>query len=216
VLVALAGANNALAHGDPASHYLEAEALYPAFADRPSQAVELQLLGLIQAAEKRGYPIKVALVAAESDLTDNPAMLRLPQRYAEFVSAELGANARAPILVVTPFGIGVSGRELRNGRLRRVSRAGARALVRGLKAPTQAQGDLLARAAMTAVRRIARAGDRPLPANVPPARVLRSGAGGGDADTGTADLMRVAVLFGATFLVLWAGFELWTRRSRAA
>ena len=53
----------ASAHGDPAGHYLETDQLYPSFANRPSQALELQLLGLLQAAARRGYPIKVALVA---------------------------------------------------------------------------------------------------------------------------------------------------------
>jgi hypothetical protein len=215
VFAALAAPSNALAHGDPPSHYLEAEQLYPAFADRPSQAIELQLLGLLQAAEQRGYPIKVALVAAEGDLTDDPAMLRRPQRYAEFVGAELGKSVRAPILIVTPFGFGVSGRELRNGRLRPISRADARSLVRGLALPSRAQGDALAKASMAAVRQIARAGDRPLPAKVPPARVLGSREPAGGSGGGSTDLVRIAVLFGATFLVLWVSYEAWLRRRRA-
>ena len=143
-------------------------------------------------------------------------MLRRPQRYAEFVSRELGAAVRAPILVVTPFGLGVSGRELRDGRLRPIDRAGARSLVRGLEVPKPRRGDALARAAMAAVRRIARAGDRPLPADVPPARLLGSSGRSGDADGGSNDLARFAALFGGTFLVLWLSFELWSRRGRAA
>jgi hypothetical protein len=213
VLLALAGPNRALAHGDPASHYLEAELLYPAFANRPSQALELRLLGLLQAAERRGYPIKVALVAAEGDLTEEPELLRRPQKYADFVSGELGAGVRAPVLIVTPFGFGVSGRELRGGRLQPVSRDDAGALMRGVEPPRHAQGDGLARAAIAAVRRIARAADRPLPAHVPPAPVLGSGERKVDSGTGrTTDLRLIAMLFVATFLLLWASFELWLRR----
>jgi len=104
VLLALAVPGGARAHGDPASHYLEAELLYPAFANRPSQALELRLLGVLQASERRGYPIKVALVATEDDLTDDPQMLRRPQRYAEFVAGELGSTQRGPVLIVTPSG----------------------------------------------------------------------------------------------------------------
>jgi hypothetical protein len=194
VLLALAAPGGAMGHGDPASHYLEAEPLYPAFANRPSQAVELQLLGLLQAAERRGYPIKVALVAGEGDLPDEPAMLRRPHRYAEFVRRELGPSVRAPIVVVTPFGFGVSG----TGR------------IRGLDIPRR-DGDALARAAMAAVRQIARAGGHPLPANVAPAPMLGSEAPAG---SGSGDLIRIVALFGVTFLVLFLTFELWSRRGR--
>lgn len=197
VLLALAAPGGARAHGDPASHYLETELLYPAFADRPSQAVELELLGLLQEAERRGYPIKVALVARAGDLADEPSMLRRPQRYAEFVRRELGAAVRAPIVVVTPSGFGVSG-------------AGVRRSVVGGVQP-QGGGNALARAAMNAVRRIARAGGHPLPAKVPPAPILGSDP---PADTGPTDFVRIAVLFGVTFLVLFGAFELWSRRGR--
>jgi hypothetical protein len=202
VLVALAAPGGALAHGDPASHYLEAELLYPAFASRPSQAVELELLGVLQAAERRGYPVKVALVATEDDLTDDPTMLRRPQRYAEFVSRELGSTLRGPVLIVTPFGFGVSGP--------RMTPAEARSLGRGLDPPTGHQGDALARAAIAGVRQLAVAGGRPLPADIPPAPMLGSDTPG----SGSGDPVRVAVLFGVTFLVLWLSFELWTRRAR--
>jgi hypothetical protein len=204
VLLALAVPGGARAHGDPASHYLEAELLYPAFANRPSQAVELRLLGLLQEAARRGAPIKVALVANEGDLTDDPAMLRAPQRYAEFVGRELGATATAPIVVVTPFGYGVSGPG--------IDRADARSLVTGLGVP-RAQGDALARAAMAAVRQIARAGGRPLPANVPPAPLLGSDARE-SSPGGSNDLIKLAFLFGVTFAVLFLSFELWSRRGR--
>ena len=199
MLLALAAPGGARAHGDPASHYLEAELLYPAFADRPSQAVELELLGLLQEAERRGYPVKVALVArARGDLTDEPSMLRRPQRYAEFVSSELGAGVRAPIVVVTPFGFGVSG-------------AGVRPSVASGLVQPRGGGDALAVAAMAAVRRIARAGGHPLPADVPPASMLGTRA---SADSGPSDLVRIAALFGVTFLVLFGALELWSRRGR--
>ncbi len=204
MLVALAAPSGALAHGDPASHYLEAELLYPAFAGRPSQALELRLLGILQASERRGYPIKVALVATEGDLTDDPQMLRRPQRYAEFVTGELGSTLGGPVLVVTPFGFGVSGRHL--------TREEARSLVRGLGPPQGRQGDALARAAIAGVRQIARAGGRPLPADIPPAPMLGSEAPS-SAGSGATDLIRVAALFGVTFLVLLLAFELWTRRA---
>src|SRR4051812_36654423 len=86
---ALVAAAGALAHGDPSTHALEADSLYPAVAARPSQAVELRLIGLLRAAEQRGYPVKIALVATPDDLTDDPSMLHRPQEYAEFVETQL-------------------------------------------------------------------------------------------------------------------------------
>lgn len=205
MLVALAAPASALGHGDPASHYLEAELLYPAFASRPSQALELRLLGVLQASERRGYPIKVALVATEDDLTDDPQMLHRPQRYAEFVAGELGSTLRGPVLIVTPFGFGASSPDM--------SRAEARSLARGLGTPKGQQGNALARAAIAGVRQLARAGGRPLPADIAPAPVLGSEAPS-SAGFGPGELIKFAALFGVTFLGLWLSFELWTRRER--
>jgi hypothetical protein len=157
------------AHGDPASHYLETDALYPSFSKQPSQARQLELLGLLEAAEERGYPIKVAIVAGPEDLVDDVGMLRTPQRYAETVDALIEQRLTAPVLIVTPYGAGVAGRASVDGRLRPVTAAHAASLVRGIRVSRQASGDQLAAIAMTAVRRIARAGGHALPADVPSA-----------------------------------------------
>ncbi len=60
----------ALAHGDASAHYLETGSLYPAFGMRPSQAAELKLMGLLEATQKAGYPIKVSLVGDQGDVND--------------------------------------------------------------------------------------------------------------------------------------------------
>ena len=130
VILVIAAAGSAWAHGDPASHYLETDALYPSFARQPSVEVQLQLLGLLQATERRGYPIKVALVAGAEDLVDDLALMRTPQRYAGTVASTLSGELEAPVLVVTPFGIGVAGNGLRHGVLRPITAAG-RAQARG-------------------------------------------------------------------------------------
>jgi hypothetical protein len=132
--------------------------------------VQLQLLGLLQATELRGYPIKVALVAGAEDLVDDLAMMRAPQRYANTLGSTIERDLEAPVVVVTPFGIGVSGNGLRHGVLRPLTARDARKLVAGLEVPPDPQGDDLARAAMAAVRRIARRAGRPLPARVAPAK----------------------------------------------
>ena len=166
----IAATGSAWAHGDPASHYLETDPLYPSFSRQPSVDVQLQLLGLLQATERRGYPIKVALVAGAEDLVDDLTMLKTPQRYATTVASTIEHDLEAPVLVITPFGIGISGNGRRNGVLRPLTARDARKLVRGLGVPPDPEGDDLARTAMAAVRRVARAGGHPSAAPRPARR----------------------------------------------
>jgi hypothetical protein len=182
-IVTIAATGSARAHGDPASHYLETDPLYPSFARQPSVEVQLRLLGLLQATERRGYPIKVALVAGVEDLVDNPGLMRTPQRLANTVAATIQRELEAPVLVVTPFGLGVAGIGIRNGVRRPVTASDARRLVLGLQVPPDAQGDDLARVAMTGVRRIARAGGHRLPAHVPAAEPATPSAPAGPVET---------------------------------
>ena len=119
-IAALAVAPAALAHGDPASHYLETDALYPSYARQPSQARQLELLGLLQAAERRGYPIKVALVAGPEDLVDDLGMLKLPQR----VRGVRRAADRAPARGAGADRHAVRPRRVGHGLRRRAAAAG--------------------------------------------------------------------------------------------
>jgi hypothetical protein len=172
VLATLVAAPSALGHGDAATHYLETQALFPSFTGAPSQAMELRLLGLLQAADRSGYPVRVAILGTVNEVPDDPEMFRDPQRYAGYLEKEIEMvrKLEAPLLVVTPHGFGVAGRAMRDGRFGPVTGTDARRLVRGLGVSRRAEGDELARAAMTAVRQIARAGGHPLPAHVPPAK----------------------------------------------
>jgi hypothetical protein len=165
----------ALAHGDPASHALETQRLYVSFTAVPSAAVDSDLRGHMEAAKRLGSPMSVTLVAGEADVIEDPSMLRDPQRYAEFVDRKLAEDLERPlgepIVVVTPYGLGVAGHALRGGRFGPVTRAAARDFGRGIRfsPDSTVSGDQLARAAVKVVRRIARAGGHPLPARVPPA-----------------------------------------------
>lgn len=209
---ALAAASVASAHGDPSTHTLEADSLYPAVADRPSQSLELQLIGLLRAAAAKVYPVKIALIANADDLED-PTMLGRPQAYAEYLERELGGPRalRAPLLVIAPTGFGVSGNELRTGRLRRVPPAARWSPLRGLVSPT-ADGDALARTALVAVRRITAAAGKPLPADVPPASYVAATPTRGGGLGGWLPI----VLALSSFLLAWLGYELWVSFRRSA
>jgi hypothetical protein len=206
MLVVPAGA---LAHGDMSSHYLETGSLYPS-AQQPSEAVGLQLLGYLDAAKAAGYPVKVGIVADESDVADRPQMLKRPQAYAEFVVAALAqvrVNVEAPVVIVTPYGVGVSGAG--------VNAAEAEALARGIAVSRGVLGDELAKAAMAAIRKVAQAGGHPLPANVPPAKVALvrppDSSSGYDLK-GLTPVLVFAVIFGGAALL----FEVRSRAARRA
>jgi hypothetical protein len=200
-IVTITAAGSAWAHGDPASHYLETDALYPSFASQPSQQVQLQLLGLLQETERRGYPIKVALVAGQEDLVEDLSPLKAPQAYAESVASAIGHRLEAPVLIVTPYGLGVAGNALRDGRLRRITPRDAQVLIGGQAVPAKAEGDALAQTAMTAIRKIARAGGHPLPAHVPPAEQFTAPAA---APAGTSETAVAADRSGSTGGMLMA------------
>jgi hypothetical protein len=198
----------ALAHGDPASHYLESDVLYPAFGDRPIARTELRLLGLLHAAERAGYPLGVALVATEADLTDDISMLQRPQDYAEYVVAQLGlSQATRPVLVVTPAGYGLAGgAAAADGRAHLITRPEAAELLGGLP-PVGAGGQGLAESAIGAVRLLAAESGHPLPAVVAPALPLQSSSAS-QASTGPRfDWRLPAGVFVAVMAFAAAAFE---------
>ena len=151
-LFALAGAwHPALARGDgdPASDVLATQALFLPQDAGATPAQRAELTALLQTAARRGYPIRVALVASSADLGSVTALSRQPQAYARFLGQELAFVHKGPLLVVMPNGLGLTqlGRPL----------PGQAALA----APGAGQG--LADAAITAVRRLAAAAGHPLP-----------------------------------------------------
>ena len=189
---------------------LESENLYPAVASRPSQSLELRLIGLLRAASAQGYPVKIALIANADDLED-ASMLGRPQAYAEYIQRELGgaSSLRAPLVVIGPSGFGVSGRELRNGRLQSIRGATAWPPLRGLSVPPDAEGDVLARTALAVVRRATGAAGRPLPADVAPATYVVATP----ARAGGLGIVLPLVLGVSFFLLAWLGYELWASSS---
>jgi len=111
VLLALAAATcalapAALADGDPASDILIAQQLfYPYYSNTPKQGVE-QLKTTVAAANKAGYPIRVAVITSPYDLGSVSALWGKPQPYARFLSLELAFVFKGPLLIVSPGGYG--------------------------------------------------------------------------------------------------------------
>ncbi|HEV7808722.1 MAG TPA: hypothetical protein VGO80_23155 [Solirubrobacteraceae bacterium] len=136
----LATPASAAADGDPASDVLtQQDAFFPYTTPTPD-GVARALLALTAATRRAGWPIKVAIIAAPTDLGAVGSLFTNPQQYADLLAREIAAPR---LLVVTPQGFG--GQQLGDG----VDRALA-----GL-APARADGDALARQALTAVSRLA-------------------------------------------------------------
>jgi hypothetical protein len=97
----------ARADGDPASDVLVTQSLFlPQDAAVPAKQ-QAQLASLVQSAARRGYPIRVAMIASPSDLGSVTALWRQPRSYAGFLGEELSLVYNGPLLVVMPNGFGV-------------------------------------------------------------------------------------------------------------
>jgi cytochrome oxidase Cu insertion factor (SCO1/SenC/PrrC family) len=159
---------SALADGDPASDFLYTQSVFLPTSASPAQRT--QLVGLATLSKQHGVPVKVAVISSAYDLGSVTPLWAKPQRYAQFLGAELSSLYNGPLLVVMPNGLGM----FRGGRP-------VVADMRALRGVTIGPGlGGLVTAAETSVRRLASAAGRPLPAipaAVPPSH-QRSAPGG--------------------------------------
>jgi hypothetical protein len=164
VVTLIAAPAAVLADGDPASDVLLGQDVFLPYSP-VSPGAQRQLYGVTAAARHAGYPLKVALIAARSDLGVVPALFAKPGQYARFLSSELSGVVTGPVLVVMPdgFGLASGGRALSTAPL-----AGVR---------IGAGTDGLAAAGVTATERLAAAAGHPLPASATRAALPSAGAG---------------------------------------
>jgi len=142
----LAAAPAALADGDPASDYLISQHVFVPFDAKISPARATQLQAIVDDATRRGFTVRVALIATRFDLGAVPSLWRRPQPYARFLGQELFFAYKDRLLVVMPNGYGVS----RRGK----PLPAAQRLADSLPEPG-AGGERLAAAAVVAVQRLA-------------------------------------------------------------
>lgn len=180
----------AWANGDPASDVLlQAKVYFPT--QRVSVAEALKLKALVQRANAKGYPIRVALIEDESDLGTVPNLLNQPQKYAEFLGPEIRFVYRGDLLVVMPDGLGVTNTDQ--------TPAPANAIA-GMKVEAGGSPDGLAQTAEEAVTKLAAAAGHPLE--------QKSKGGGGSG--GTIAGIAVAVFL----LVAGVTGAFWVRRQQ--
>ncbi|MGP0048998.1 MAG: hypothetical protein ACLPZR_09150, partial [Solirubrobacteraceae bacterium] len=106
LIAAGAVAQLAWADGDPGSDVLVFQNLFVAGDAGLSVSQQAQLQGLLQAASRSGFPVRVAIIATRSDLGSVTALWRQPQAYAQFLGIELSLAYKQRLLVVMPNGLG--------------------------------------------------------------------------------------------------------------
>jgi hypothetical protein len=193
LFVAIAGHSPAArADGDPASDFLAAQAAFvPADGSFPASQ-QAQLEELLATAQRRGYPIRVAVIATPTDLGSVSGLWRNPAGYARFLGQELPLVFRGTLLVVMPNGFGVTAVGPRAG----VPVPGAGSL------PPATRGESMLIAAIAAVRSLAAAVGRPLPA--PATVAIQGGASGSWLESVDAGSWLALAVGAAVIAAAWA------------
>jgi hypothetical protein len=191
-LVAIAAAPGiASADGDPASDVLLGQNVFYPYSPAVSAGLQKQLNTETAAASRAHFPIKVALIAAPTDLGAIPTLFGKPQQYAAFLEQEISfLDVNPLLLVVMPDGYGVQ----------HLGPAATRA-ASTLKRPTSAGANDLARAAILAVPKLAAAAGHPIAGDT------------GGSDTSGPSRILAAALLAATAIAIAAGIRL-LRRGR--
>jgi hypothetical protein len=95
------------ANGDPASDVLLTQKVYFPLDATLSDSDREALLKTVDAANERGYKIRVALIPFTSDLGTAVPLWGHPQRYAKFLASELAFVYAKRLLIVQPSGFGI-------------------------------------------------------------------------------------------------------------
>ena len=181
-LAAVAVAPPARADGDPGSDVLVYQPLFLAANAGVSGPEQARLSGLLQAAARSGFPIRVAIIATRSDLGAVTGLWRKPRAYARFLGIELSLAYSGRLLVVMPNGLGFNWpghspttayRTLTHIQVGRGS----------LTATAQAAAQALATAAGVKLAGAAAGSAQPTPASQRPAPSTGSAAPGASVDT---------------------------------
>jgi hypothetical protein len=140
---------SARANGDPASDILIGKNVFLSLTEPTTVPSGNDLISLTAQAKKQRFPLKVAVIAARTDLGLVPGMWGSPRAYARFLGGELRlVRYTGTLLVLMPNGAGVFG----PGATPR-----AKAAISNVRAPRNADLDALGKTAARAAVRVAAA-----------------------------------------------------------
>ncbi len=134
------------ADGDPASDVLLTENVFYPYKPPVSSPIQKALTAEAAAGCRARFPIKVALIASPADLGAITDLFGKPQSYAAYLDQEISFQRKQRLLVVMASGYGTEG----------LNRP-ADLAVASLKKPASGRSNDLARAATTAIAKIAAA-----------------------------------------------------------
>ncbi|HEV3046887.1 MAG TPA: SCO family protein [Solirubrobacteraceae bacterium] len=97
----------ARADGDPASDVLATQSFFAPVDTGFSTAQHARLVSIVDAAERSGLPVRVAIVPSAFDLGAVTEFWHEPQTYAHFLGIELSLVYHGPLLVAMPNGFGL-------------------------------------------------------------------------------------------------------------
>ena len=104
--IALLAVPAARANGDPASDVLITQQVFIGPEVPLSTADRDQLTKTVAAANERGFPIRVALIAFTGDLGTAVSLWKHPQQYSDFLGSELAFAYQNRLLIAMPSGFG--------------------------------------------------------------------------------------------------------------
>ena len=107
LLVACALAGTARADGDPASDYLYGLKLFLPYDVKIPKERQQELTSFVEATNRAGYEIRVAIIGSSYDLGSVTSLWRQPRTYARFLGAELQFVYAKRLLIVMPNGFGM-------------------------------------------------------------------------------------------------------------
>ena len=96
----------ARANGDPASDVLLTDQVFLPFEAPISKSAQDDLRKTVAEANKKGFKLRVALIAFTSDLGTAVSLWKQPQNYSEFLGKEIAFVYTGPLLVSMPSGFG--------------------------------------------------------------------------------------------------------------
>ena len=107
LLVACVLADTARADGDPASDYLYGLKVFLPFDVKVPKERQREFMSFVEAANRSGYAIRVAVIGSSYDLGSVTSLWRQPRTYARFLGAELQFVYAKRLLIVMPNGFGM-------------------------------------------------------------------------------------------------------------
>jgi hypothetical protein len=181
----------ALADGDPASDVLLGDNVFYPYTPPVPRSVQKTLNAETAAAKAAGFPLKVALIAAPTDLGVIPDLFGKPQAYAKFLDQEISFTSKQRLLVVMSTGYGVQGFS-----------GPATVAARGLPKPAGKTSTDLARAAIVAVARLAAASGHQIKGVPGVGQAPAQGGGGGGSQAPIVITLVLAVVLVAIGLIM--------------